>query len=119
MIPTEKPEWMNEAKCKGNTSIFYPLTVAKKTFSVGMSNRIRKAKKICDGCPVQNQCLSYAVETDQHWGIWGGVLFQELNRQRKPEPQCLYGHKRVRIKHRWYCRECSRLREAARRKDNK
>lgn len=32
------------------------------------------AKKICElKCPVKNECLEYAFETKQSWGVWGGT----------------------------------------------
>lgn len=33
---------------------------------------ISAAKEVCAGCPVADQCLSYAIETNQTEGIWGG-----------------------------------------------
>lgn len=40
----------------------------------------RPAKKICSRCEVRTQCLQYAVETGQRFGIWGGVGQKELRR---------------------------------------
>lgn len=33
-----------------------------------------KARRICHGCPRRTDCLTYAVDRNQTWGIWGGVL---------------------------------------------
>jgi WhiB family redox-sensing transcriptional regulator len=33
----------------------------------------REAKKVCAGCPVRQECLEYALEHDERWGIWGGT----------------------------------------------
>lgn len=30
---------------------------------------------MCSRCPVQRQCLAYAV-SNQEWGVWGGVYFE-------------------------------------------
>jgi hypothetical protein len=30
---------------------------------------------LCIKCPVQGQCLAYAV-SNQEWGVWGGVYFE-------------------------------------------
>lgn len=35
--------------------------------------RIRRAKAICDTCPVQFACLKWAVDTKQPFGVWGGM----------------------------------------------
>ena len=31
------------------------------------------AKAICAGCPVRDECLAYALESRQAFGIWGGA----------------------------------------------
>ncbi|GAS92654.1 WhiB family transcriptional regulator [Mycolicibacterium brisbanense] len=33
----------------------------------------RKARLICVGCPVREECLAYAIEHDERFGIWGGL----------------------------------------------
>lgn len=38
------------------------------------------AKALCKICPVQPQCLQYALETKQDWGIWGGTTVPERKR---------------------------------------
>lgn len=31
------------------------------------------AKSICEGCPVQFECLETALENNEKFGIWGGL----------------------------------------------
>ena len=31
-----------------------------------------RARAVCAGCPVAGECLTWAVETNQTDGIWGG-----------------------------------------------
>lgn len=31
-----------------------------------------KARNLCHGCPVRQQCLQWALEHRQIWGVWGG-----------------------------------------------
>lgn len=31
------------------------------------------ATKVCASCDVKEQCLAYALETDQRFGVWGGL----------------------------------------------
>ncbi|MEU1433986.1 WhiB family transcriptional regulator [Streptomyces sp. NPDC005786] len=38
------------------------------------------AKRTCMECPVRPQCLDYAVEAGEQWGVWGGVGQRELRR---------------------------------------
>ena len=44
-----------------------------------------RAKAICASCPVVEECLSFAIETNQPDGIWGGYTTKE----------------RVKIRRRW------------------
>ena len=30
-------------------------------------------KRVCRGCPVRADCLTYALEHDERFGIWGGL----------------------------------------------
>ncbi len=39
----------------------------------------RAALKICGTCTVQEQCLDFALETRERFGVWGGMT----ERQRK------------------------------------
>jgi WhiB family transcriptional regulator, redox-sensing transcriptional regulator len=44
---------------------------------------IVKAKAICATCPVADVCLSWAIETNQSEGIWGGHTAKERRRLRR------------------------------------
>lgn len=43
----------------------------------------RDAKKICSTCEVRTQCLEYALENDERFGIWGGLSERERRKLRK------------------------------------
>lgn len=43
----------------------------------------RDAKKICASCEVRSQCLEYALENDERFGIWGGLSERERRKLRK------------------------------------
>ena len=43
------------------------------------------AKRICFACPVRIECLSYALETGQDDGIWGGHTRESLRQIRREE----------------------------------
>ncbi|QIK62987.1 WhiB family transcriptional regulator [Leucobacter viscericola] len=43
----------------------------------------RDAKRICEGCEVRSECLEYALENDERFGIWGGLSERERRRLRR------------------------------------
>jgi WhiB family redox-sensing transcriptional regulator len=43
----------------------------------------REAKKVCVGCEVRGECLEYALEHDERFGIWGGLSERERRRLKK------------------------------------
>ncbi len=43
----------------------------------------RDAKRICTGCSVRAQCLEYALENDERFGIWGGLSERERRKLRR------------------------------------
>lgn len=56
--------WRKDAACRDEEiGIFFP--------SFGQS--LKKAKEICNACPVREQCLRYALYTDEEFGVWGGM----------------------------------------------
>ena len=45
--------------------------------------QIARAKEVCGECPVNTQCLDYALETNQDAGIWGGLDEEERRNIRR------------------------------------
>jgi WhiB family redox-sensing transcriptional regulator len=43
----------------------------------------REAKRVCEGCEVRSECLNYALENDERFGIWGGLSERERRRYRR------------------------------------
>jgi WhiB family redox-sensing transcriptional regulator len=43
----------------------------------------RDAKKVCVGCEVRGECLDYALELDERFGVWGGLSERERRRYKK------------------------------------
>jgi WhiB family redox-sensing transcriptional regulator len=43
----------------------------------------REAKRICSGCEVRSECLEYALEHDERFGIWGGLSERERRRLKR------------------------------------
>ena len=43
----------------------------------------KDAKRVCRSCPVQKQCLTYAMDAPIDHGIWGGMTERERRRVRR------------------------------------
>ena len=41
---------------------------------------VRAPKRVCRACDVRAECLAYALDTDQKFGIWGGMTERERRR---------------------------------------
>jgi WhiB family redox-sensing transcriptional regulator len=39
-----------------------------------------EAKTLCAGCPVREECLEYALDTREPYGVWGGYGPKERRR---------------------------------------
>lgn len=69
------PTWHIWARCRGeiNDAIFFGAP-KDGTFQ---TSAIRAAKKYCNDCPVFEDCLRYALEGREKWGIWAGTTMKE------------------------------------------
>ena len=66
-------DWRDLAACaEFDPDLFFP---AGETGPA--AEQIRHAKRVCAGCEVQDECLTYAVETNQVSGVWGGLTEDE------------------------------------------
>jgi WhiB family transcriptional regulator, redox-sensing transcriptional regulator len=43
----------------------------------------REAKRICRSCEVRADCLEYALEHDERFGVWGGMSERERRRLKR------------------------------------
>jgi WhiB family redox-sensing transcriptional regulator len=67
-------EWMAQGNCVHEPpSTFFP--------SDGVGVEI--ARRICQGCPVQQLCLEYALANRIEHGVWGGCSERERRRIQK------------------------------------
>jgi WhiB family redox-sensing transcriptional regulator len=44
---------------------------------------MEQAKAVCGGCPVRQDCLDYALDAPEYYGIWGGLDAKERRRIRR------------------------------------
>lgn len=72
----EREEWQEQAACRAyeNTLFFGPDSSESELEKQG---REARAKAICQTCPVLEPCLEFAMETNQKYGIWGGLTDKE------------------------------------------
>lgn len=69
--------WQSYANCLNapDKSVFFPTT--------GENLKLRAAQAICDSCLVKDECLEYAVNHNERFGVWGGKSERERRRIRK------------------------------------
>ena len=53
--------------------------------SAGASTR--EAKEVCRGCEVRHDCLEFALQNGEKFGIWGGLSERERRRIRRQRAQ--------------------------------
>lgn len=77
LLDLQNEAWRQKAKCRGlDPSLFFPERGDNATLS--------QAKKICRDCPVKLDCLQYAVENREEFGVWGEMTvkgFRKVRRQ--------------------------------------
>ncbi|HWD60994.1 MAG TPA: WhiB family transcriptional regulator [Humibacter sp.] len=66
--------WQSDALCaQTDPEAFFP----------EKGGSTRDAKKICTSCEVRAQCLEYALQNDERFGIWGGLSERERRKLRR------------------------------------
>jgi WhiB family redox-sensing transcriptional regulator len=65
-------DWAESAACRevGDLDLFFP----------DKGRSAVDARTICKGCSVRAECLDYALNHNQRFGVWGGLS----ERQRRP-----------------------------------
>lgn len=82
--------WHTHAVCHGMD----PEDADETFFPVPRDHEaIAEAKALCALCPVQRDCLNFAVENDQTHGIWGGLTEAERRPWHKELPKRLDYHR--------------------------
>lgn len=66
--------WMADALCtQTDPDAFFP----------EQGGSLRQVRKICGACPVQPECLEYALSHDMRDGVWAGLSQAELRSMRR------------------------------------
>jgi WhiB family transcriptional regulator, redox-sensing transcriptional regulator len=73
--PPPWSSWQLSAACRGqDTAIFY---LHERERGPSARRHEAQAKQICATCPVRAQCLAWALESREPWGVWGGLTPSE------------------------------------------
>jgi len=68
--------WMDDGACVGvDPDLFFPKR--------GDKDAVAAAKAVCATCQVRVECLEYALENSERFGIWGGTAEKERRRIRR------------------------------------
>lgn len=73
--------WHDQAACLGEDLVLFfgPDGERQPEREV----RERKAKAICERCPVRAECLDYALNRPEKYGLWSGLNAEERNVERR------------------------------------
>lgn len=67
-------DWQDRALCaQTDPESFYP----------DKGGSTREAKKVCLSCEVRDECLEYALDNDERFGIWGGLSERERRKLKR------------------------------------
>ena len=64
----------DDPPCVENPDAFFPED--GNEYKVELEQR-RIAKSLCEGCPLVQECLLYAIEGNELFGIWGGLTYRQ------------------------------------------
>ncbi len=74
VAPMAEQHWRTLAACRGmDPDLFYP-TRGEDSWDV---------RQVCKGCPVRTECLQFALDNNETFGIWGGTSAKERWRTRR------------------------------------
>lgn len=75
--PPTRPDWSSALCAQVDPEIFFP--------SRGDSRITVTAKQVCGRCPIQCECLEWALEPGQSdlYGVWGGATPRERQKLRR------------------------------------
>ena len=67
--------WQAQGACRDmDSNMFY---YEDQERGPDKEQRIAKAKAICETCKVKTECLEFAIQINERYGIWGGTTEEE------------------------------------------
>ena len=71
--------WLGQARCIGeDPELFFPVGTSEPAL-----DQTERAKTICGGCVVRDDCLEWSLKTCQDAGVWGGLDEEERREIRR------------------------------------
>ena len=71
--------WRGRSACRdSDPDIFFPIGITGPALE-----QIETARRICTACDVNEECLEFALATNQEAGVWGGTTEEERRKLRK------------------------------------
>jgi WhiB family transcriptional regulator, redox-sensing transcriptional regulator len=71
--------WRTRSAClDSDPDVFFPIGSSGPALE-----QIETARRICGACAVSDECLEFALATNQEAGIWGGTTEEERRKLRK------------------------------------
>jgi WhiB family redox-sensing transcriptional regulator len=66
-------DWRHRAACRDeDPELFFPIGTSGPALL-----QVEDAKAVCRHCSVVDDCLSWAIESGQESGVWGGLSEEE------------------------------------------
>jgi len=75
VMDAELLDWQDAAACREHSNILFFGEEGESELE--KQAREARAKTVCARCPVSDPCLEFAMETNQKYGIWGGLTDKE------------------------------------------
>jgi WhiB family transcriptional regulator, redox-sensing transcriptional regulator len=71
--------WRAASAClNADPDMFFPVAAG-----TAAGKQTARALRICQGCPVRQQCLDFAMQSGEKDGIWGGTTPEQRIRARR------------------------------------
>lgn len=78
-LAAQTPNWQALGACRlEDADLFFPVGQSQEAIE-----QEDEAKAVCRSCSVMERCLSWALETRQDVGVWGGLSEDERRRLHK------------------------------------
>jgi WhiB family redox-sensing transcriptional regulator len=100
-------DWLDDALCREvGPDLFHSETQ-------GDTAVVRSARRVCRACPVAAECLQFALDNNEEFGVWGGTSPRERRRIKRGLPPTRPNRNKYGHGFNCKCFACQRLREAS------